>query len=342
MAEQKTKAVDKNAPTTPAPITLIEAITQALAYEMRNDDSVVVLGEDVGVNGGVFRATAGLQQAFGDERVLDTPLDETTIAGLTVGMASQGMKPVAEAQFDGFMYPMVDFIVCHAARMRYRTRGRLHCPMVLRVPWGGGIRAPEHHSEANESIFTNVPGLRVVLPSSPQRAYGLLLAAIRDPDPEIFMEPKRIYRQYKELVPDDGEALPLDVCYVLRDGTDVTLVTWGAQVKECLEAAEKLEADGISAEVIDVATLRPLDFDTIAESVSRTGRCVIVHEAPKTAGFGAEIAARLAGESMYDLVAPVERVTGYDTHIPLFRLEMKYLPSVDRIVAAARRTLEAS
>src|SRR5690606_34034666 len=328
------------APTTPAPITLIEALTQAMAHEMRADESVVVLGEDVGVNGGVFRATAGLHAQFGSQRVIDTPLDETTIAGLTVGMASQGMKPIAEAQFDGFMYPMVDFIVCHAARMRYRTRGRLHCPMVLRVPWGGGIRAPEHHSEANEAIFTNVPGLRVVMPSSPARAYGMLLSAIREDDPVIYFEPKRIYRQYKELVPDDGEALPLDVCYLLRDGTDVTLVTWGAQVKECLEAAEELEADGISAEVIDVATLRPLDFDTIAESVSRTGRCVIVHEAPKTAGFGGEIAARLAHESMYDLLAPVERVTGYDTHIPLFRLEMKYLPSVERIVAAAKRTLE--
>ncbi|NLA67303.1 MAG: alpha-ketoacid dehydrogenase subunit beta [Gammaproteobacteria bacterium] len=323
------------------PITLIEALTQAMAYEMRNDERVVVVGEDVGVNGGVFRATAGLHSQFGSERVIDTPLDETTIAGLTVGMASQGMKPIAEAQFDGFIYPMVDFIVSHAARMRYRTRGRLTCPMVLRVPWGGGIRAPEHHSEANESIFTNVPGLRVVLPSSPARAYGLLLAAIREPDPVIFMEPKRIYRQYKELVPDDGEALPLDVCFVLRDGTDVTLVTWGAQVKETLEAADALAKDGISAEVIDVATLTPLDFDTIAESVAKTGRCVIVHEAPKTAGFGGEIAARLAEECMYDLLAPVERVTGYDTHIPLFRLEMKYLPSVEKIVAAAKRTVAA-
>ena len=211
-----------------AAITLIEAITQALAYEMRHDDRVLVLGEDVGINGGVFRATAGLSQTFGTQRVLDTPLDETTIAGLTVGLASQGMRPVAEAQFDGFMYPMVDFIICHAARMRHRTRGRLSCPMVLRVPWGGGIRAPEHHSEANEAIFTNVPGLRVVMPSSPARAYGLLLAAIRDPDPVIFFEPKRIYRQYKEVVADDGEALPLDVCYVLRDGSDVTLVTWRA------------------------------------------------------------------------------------------------------------------
>ncbi|PKM09181.1 MAG: alpha-ketoacid dehydrogenase subunit beta [Gammaproteobacteria bacterium HGW-Gammaproteobacteria-4] len=323
------------------PITLIEAITQALAFEMANDANVLVLGEDVGVNGGVFRATAGLQQRFGDQRVLDTPLDETTIAGLTVGMAAQGMRPVAEVQFDGFVYPMLDHIICHAARMRTRTRGRLSCPMVLRVPWGGGIRAPEHHSEANESLFTNVPGLRVVLPSSPARAYGLLLAAIRDPDPVIFMEPKRIYRQYKELVPDDGEALPLDVCFVLRDGHDVTLVTWGAHVKETLEAADALAGDGISAEVIDVATLKPLDFDTIHESVRKTGRCVIVHEAARTAGFGAEIAAQLAEKAMYDLLAPVERVTGYDVPIPLFRLEMKYLPSVEKIVAAVKRTLAA-
>jgi len=325
-----------------AAITLIEAITQALAWELKHDETVVVLGEDVGVNGGVFRATAGLQQTFGSERVIDTPLDETTIAGLTVGLATQGMRPIAEAQFDGFMYPMVDHIICHAARFRYRTRGRMTCPMVLRVPWGGGIRAPEHHSEANEAIFTNVPGLRVVMPSSPQRAYGLLLAAIRDPDPVIFFEPKRIYRQYKEEVPDDGEALPLDVCFVLRDGADVTLVTWGAQVKETLEAAEALEKEGISAEVIDVATLKPLDFDTIHESVKKTGRCVIVHEAPRTAGFGAEIAAQLAEKAMFDLVAPVERVTGYDTHIPLFRLEMKYLPSVEKIIAATKRTLASS
>ena len=325
-----------------AAITLIEALTQAMAWELKHDPSVLILGEDVGVNGGVFRATAGLQQVFGADRVLDTPLDETTIAGLSVGLATQGMRPIAEAQFDGFVYPMLDHIICHAARMRNRTRGRLSCPLVLRIPWGGGIRAPEHHSEANESLFTNVPGLRVVMPSSPQRAYGLLLAAIRDPDPVVFYEPKRIYRQYKEEVPDDGEALPLDVCFVLRDGSDVTLVSWGAQVKETLEAADALAADGISAEVIDVATLKPLDFDTIAESVHKTGRCVIVHEAPRSAGFGAEVAARLAEHSMYDLLAPVERVTGYDTHIPLFRLEMKYLPSVARIVAAAKRTLQAS
>jgi pyruvate dehydrogenase E1 component beta subunit len=338
---QESVVTELTSTNTAAPITLIEAITQALAWELAHDPSVLVLGEDVGINGGVFRATAGLMQRFGAERVLDTPLDETTIAGLSVGLAAQGMKPIAESQFDGFIYPMIDHLVSHAARLRNRTRGRLHCPMVLRVPWGGGIRAPEHHSEANEAMFTNVPGLRVVIPSSPQRAYGLLLAAIRDPDPVIYFEPKRIYRQYKEVVVDDGEALPLDVCFVLRDGTDVTLVAWGAQIKEALEAADKLAAEGISAEVIDVATLRPLDFDTIAESVARTGRCVIVQEAPRSAGFGAEIAARLAEHSMYDLLAPVERVTGYDTHIPLFRLEMKYLPSVERIVAAARRAVAA-
>ena len=325
-----------------AEITLIEGVTQALAWEMAHDESVVVLGEDVGVNGGVFRATVGLQEKFGPWRVIDTPLCETSIAGLTVGMACQGLKPIAEAQFEGFIYPMLEHLMCHAVRMRYRTRGRLTCPLVVRAPWGGGIRAPEHHSEANEALFANVPGLRIVIPSSPARAYGLLLAAIRDPDPVIFFEPKRIYRQYKEIVPDDGEALPLDVCFVLRDGSDVTLVSWGATVKETLEAADALEAEGISAEVIDVATIKPLDFDTIHESVVKTGRCVIVHEAPKNVGVGAEIAARLAEQAMYDLHAPVERVTGYDTHIPLFRLEMKYLPSVQRIVEAAKRTLAAS
>lgn len=325
-----------------AELTLIEAVTQALAYEISHDPSVVVLGEDVGVNGGVFRATSGLHARFGSDRVLDTPLDETSIAGLAVGMAFQGMRPIAEAQFEGFIYPMIDHIVSHASKMRNRTRGRVTCPLVLRAPWGGGIRAPEHHSEAPEALFAHMPGLRVVIPSSPTRAYGLLLAAIRDPDPVIFFEPKRIYRQYKEEVPDDGEALPLDVCFVLRDGSDVTLVTWGAHVKECLEAADKLAAAGVSAEVIDVATIKPLDFATIHESVHKTGRCVIVHEAARTGGVGAEIAAQLAEKAMFDLLAPVERVTGYDVPMPLFRLEMKYLPNVERIVAAARRTLQFS
>ena len=323
-----------------APITLIEAITQALAWELQHDPAVLVLGEDVGVNGGVFRATAGLQQRFGAQRVLDTPLDETTIAGLSVGLAAQGMKRVAEAQFDGFVYPMVDHLVCHAARLRNRTRGRLHCPLVLRVPWGGGIRAPEHHSEANEAIFTNVPGLRVVMPSSPQRAYGLLLAAIRDPDPVIYMEPKRIYRQYKEVVADDGEALPLDVCFVLRDGTDVTLVTWGAQVKEALEAADKLAAEGISAEVIDLRTLKPLDLETVIASVRKTGRLVGVTEAYKTSSVISELFT-LVNEAAFDwLDAPMVRVAALDVPVPMAEtLEDAAIPNVDAIIAGVKKVL---
>lgn len=323
-------------------ISLIEAVTQALAFELRSDPSVLVLGEDVGVNGGVFRATAGLQAMFGASRVIDTPLDETTIAGVTVGMAAQGLKPVAEAQFDGFVYPMMDQIICHAARLRNRTRGRLSCPMVLRVPWGGGIRAPEHHSEANEALFAHIPGLRVVMASSPGRAYGLLLAAIRDPDPVIYFEPKRIYRAFKEDVPDDGEALPLDVCFILREGRDVSLVSWGAQIRDCLEAAEKLAAQGVEAEVIDVATLKPIDFDTICESVAKTGRCVIVHEAYRTGGIGAEIAATLAERSLFDLRAPILRVTSPDVPIPLFRLEMQYLPNAAKVIHAVEQCLAHS
>ena len=325
-----------------ASVALVEAVTMALAWELQNDESVVVLGEDVGINGGVFRATAGLRNRFGDNRVIDTPLAETMIAGLSIGMAAQGMKPVAEAQFMGFIYPMLDHMICHAARMRHRTRGRLHCPMVLRAPFGGGIHAPEHHSESTEALFAHIPGLRVVIPSSPSRAYGLLLAAIRDPDPVVFLEPKRIYRLNKEEVEDDGEALPLDVCYVLRDGTDVTLVSWGAMVKETLEAAGKLAEQGISAEVIDVATISPLDMETIIESVAKTGRCVIVHEAARNCGVGAEIAAGLADAGIFHLLAPVKRVTGYDSIMPLYKMEMKYLPSVKRILNAVSEVMEVS
>ncbi len=326
-----------------AKITLVEAVTMALAHELEHDPDVVVLGEDVGVNGGVFRATAGLAQRFGEDRVIDTPLAETMIAGMTVGMATQGMKPVAEAQFMGFIYPMVDHIISHAGRFRNRTRGRMSCPLVIRAPYGGGIHAPEHHSESTEAMFAHMPGVRVVIPSSPSRAYGLLLAAIRNPDPVIFLEPKRIYRLHKEEVKDDGEELPLDMCFVLREGNDVTLVTWGAMTKETLEAAEKLAEQGISAEVIDVATISPLDMDTIYESVAKTGRCVIVQEAPKNCGVGAEIAANLAdSKGLYSLQAPVKRVAGYDTVMPLFKLEKKYMPSVDRIVKAVNETLEVS
>ena len=320
--------------------TLIESVTQALAYELEHDPDVVIFGEDVGVNGGVFRATAGLQEKFGEQRVRDTPLAENLIAGLCVGMSAQGMKPVAEIQFMGFIYATLDQIVCHASRLRNRTLGRLSCPMVIRAPFGGGIHAPEHHSESTEAMFAHIPGLRVVIPSSPSRAYGLMLASIRDPDPVIFLEPKRIYRKVKEEVPDDGEALPLDVCFVLREGQDVTLVTWGAMVHETLEAADDLEQQGISAEVIDVATIKPLDMETILESVEKTGRCVIVHEAARTCGVGAEIAAQLAEKGLTSLMAPVLRVTGYDTIMPLYRNENEYMPSKQRILNSVNQVLE--
>ncbi|HXH03919.1 MAG TPA: alpha-ketoacid dehydrogenase subunit beta [Candidatus Competibacteraceae bacterium] len=323
-----------------AEITLVEAVNLALARAMAEDENVVVFGEDVGVNGGVFRATVGLQARFGAERVLDTPLNEAMIAGIAIGMAAQGLRPVAEIQFTGFIYPTIDQIINHAGRLRNRTRGRLSCPMVLRSPMGGGIHAPEHHSESPEALFTHMPGIRVVIPSSPARAYGLLLAAIRDPDPVIFLEPTRLYRALKEEVEDSGEALPLDVCYPLREGHDVTLVSWGAMVRDALAAADELAGQGIAAEVIDVATLKPLDMGTILASVEKTGRCVIVHEAPLTSGFGAEIAAQLAEQGLLFLLAPVRRVAGYDTVIPLARLEHAYLPNAARIVAEVRSLME--
>ena len=323
-----------------AEINLVEAVNLALAHELARDPSVVLLGEDIGVNGGVFRATVGLQARFGPERVIDTPLAEASIAGVAVGMAVAGLRPVAEIQFTGFIYPTLDQIINHAGRIRHRTRGRLACPLVLRSPAGAGIHAPEHHSESPEALFAHVPGVRMVIPSSPARTYGLLLAAIRDPDPVVFFEPTRLYRLYRQAVEDDGEALPLDVCFVVREGGDVTLVSWGAMLQDTLAAADALARDGVSAEVIDVATLKPLDLPTILESVAKTGRCVIVHEAARTSGFGAEIAAGLAEQGLTSLLAPVQRVTGYDVVVPLPRLEPQYLPSVARIVAAARKALE--
>jgi pyruvate dehydrogenase E1 component beta subunit len=320
--------------------TLLEAVNQAFATEMDRDDNVVVLGEDVGVNGGVFRATAGLFEEYGAERVVDTPLAESVIVGMAIGMAAQGLKPIVELQFMGFIYPAVDQIINHAARLRNRTRGRITCPMVIRAPFGGGIHAPEHHSESTEAMFAHMPGVRVVIPSSPARAYGLLLAAIRDPDPVVFLEPKRVYRLGKQKVEGNGEALPLDTCFVLRDGIDITLVSWGASIKETLEAAHQLSQVGVDAEVIDVATISPLDMGTILDSVARTGRCVIVHEAARSCGVGAEIAARLAGEGITSLLAPVTRVTGYDTVMPLYRYENQYMPGVNRIVDAVQEAME--
>lgn len=321
-------------------ITLIEAVTQALAYELAHDDNVVVFGEDVGKNGGVFRATAGLQERFGEKRVFDSPLAESMIAGLAIGMSLQGLKPVAEFQFMGFIYPAMNQIISHAARMRNRTRGRLSCPLVFRAPFGGGIRAPEHHSESTEALFAHIPGLQVVIPSSPKRAYGLLLAAMRNPDPVIFLEPKRIYRLVKQPVEDNGEALPIGKCFTLKQGDDVTLVTWGASLHETQQAVKQLEEEGISCELIDVATIKPLDIETILASVEKTGRCVIVHEGAKTCGVGAEISALIMENLMADLMAPVQRVTGYDTVMPYFQLEKQYIPSVARIKNSVMSIME--
>jgi 2-oxoisovalerate dehydrogenase E1 component beta subunit len=325
-----------------AELNMVEAVNQALAYELAHDPAVVLLGEDIGVNGGVFRATVGLQARFGAARVVDTPLAETAIAGAAIGMAAMGLKPVGEIQFSGFIYPVIDHVLNHASRLRHRTRGRLSCPLVIRAPCGAGIHAPEHHSESPEALFAHIPGLRVVMPSSPARAYGLLLAAIRDPDPVIFFEPTRLYRLFRQPVEDNGEALPLDSCFTLRDGSDVTLVSWGGALQEAQDAADLLAQEGVMAEVIDVATLKPLDMDTVLASVAKTGRCVIVHEAPRTGGVGAEIAAGIAERGLYSLLAPVQRVTGYDVVVPLFRLENQYVPSVERIVGAVRKTLEGT
>jgi len=321
-------------------MSMVEAIRLAHARAMAEDDSVLVLGEDVGANGGVFRATDGLLEHFGPERVFDTPLSESLFVGLAVGLGAQGFRPIVEYQFMGFIYPAIDQLVNHASRLRSRTLGRLTCPIVVRAPYGGGIHAPEHHSESAEAMFTHIPGLRVVIPASPAKAYGLLLAAIRDPDPVVFLEPKHAYRAPKEEVHDDGQALAMDRCFVVRDGGDVTLVAWGAMIAEVLTAANSLAEEGISAEVIDVATLKPLDMETILDSVSRTGRCVIVHEAPWTGGFGGEIAAQLADRGLMSLLAPVKRVAGYDTIMPLPRLEAHYMPSPARILLAARQVLE--
>lgn len=317
-------------------ITLVEAVNQAIAYEMAHDKDVVIFGEDIAVNGGVFRTTVGLLEKFGKERVLDTPLAESMIAGMAIGMATQGLKPIAEFQFCGFVYSGFDQIISHASRLRNRTRGRLSCPIVYRAPYGGGIHAPEHHSESTEALYAHIPGLRVVIPSSPAKAYGLLLAAIRDPDPVMFLEPKRIYRLVKQDVPDNGEALPLDRCFIVKEGDDVTLVSWGAMMKETIEAAEVLEKDGISAEIIDLASISPIDIHTILTSVEKTGRCVIVQESPRSCSIGAEIAAQLAEYAWDVLAAPIQRVSGYDTVMPYAQLEKYYMPSVERIVRTVR------
>ncbi len=320
--------------------TMIEAINMALGRALADDPDVILFGEDIGIDGGVFRATDGLIQRYGSARVRDTPLSETVIAGMAVGAAAHGLHPVAEIQFMGFLYSAIDQLTNHAARLRNRTRGRLTCPLVLRAPYGGGIRAPEHHSESMEAMLAHIPGLRVVIPGSPARAYGLLLAAIRDPDPVVFLEPKRLYRATSETVEDNGQALPIEQAVTLRNGTDVTLISWGAMLTETGAAADQLEAQGISAEVIDLSSLKPLDRAKFRTSVEKTGRCVIVHEAPLTAGLGAEIAADLAEHCLTSLLAPIRRVTGSDTVMPYPRLEAHYMPSTERIRQAVHDVME--
>ncbi|MBW4706809.1 alpha-ketoacid dehydrogenase subunit beta [Roseobacter sp. YSTF-M11] len=321
-------------------LTMIDAIRRALSRALEEDPDVILFGEDIGIDGGVFRATDGLMQRFGAARVRDTPLAETVIAGMAIGAAAQGLRPVAEIQFMGFLYSAIDQLANHAARLRNRTRGRLTCPMVLRAPYGGGVRAPEHHSESMEAMLAHIPGLRVVVPSSPARAYGLLLTAIRDPDPVVFLEPKRLYRALKEPVSEDADALPVDKAHLVHEGRDLTIIAWGAMLADARTAAETLTGRGVSPELIDLSSLKPIDRQTIRASVRKTGRCVIVHEAPLTAGLGAEIAADLAEHCLTSLLAPVIRVTGYDTVMPYARLEDRYMPDAARIVAAVQQVME--
>ncbi|PSQ34987.1 alpha-ketoacid dehydrogenase subunit beta [Halobacteriales archaeon QS_9_70_65] len=322
-------------------LTLVQAVRDGLKGEMQRDDDVVVLGEDVGKNGGVFRATEGLYEEFGDDRVIDTPLAEAGIIGTAVGMAAYGMKPVPELQFSGFTYPGFDQIVSHAARFRTRSRGRYNLPMVVRAPYGGGIRAPEHHSESKEAFYTHEAGLKVAIPSTPYDAKGLLAASVRDPDPVIFLEPKLIYRAFREEVPDGPYTVELGEAAVRREGTDLSLFTWGAMTRPSIEAAEAVADDGVDVEVVDLRTLSPMDAETVVESFKKTGRAVVVHEAPKTGGLAGEITATIQEEALYYQEAPIERVTGFDVPYPLYATEDYYVPEDARIEDAIREAYDA-
>jgi pyruvate/2-oxoglutarate/acetoin dehydrogenase E1 component len=321
-------------------LTLAQAITDALDCALKEDERVILLGEDVGLTGGVFRVTDGLIERYGSERVVDTPVAESGIVGTAFGMAVAGLRPVAEIQFMGFSYPGFDQVISHVSRIRNRSRHRFTAPLVIRIPYGGGIGAAEHHSESAEAIYVHTPGLKVVVPATPYDAKGLLLAALEDPDPVIFLEPIRLYRAVKEDVPDGHYTVPIGRARVERTGADLTLVGWGAMLREVRLAADQLGNEGVSVEVIDLRTLAPLDADSLVKSAEKAGRVVVVHEAPRTAGVGAEVAALIQERALYSLQAPVQRVTGWDTVFPLKRTEHVYLPDVERIVTAARRTLE--
>ncbi len=318
-----------------AKLNMVQAINLALKEEMQRDKDVIILGEDVGRDGGVFRVTEGLLDVFGAERVIDTPLAESGIVGVSIGMAARGLKPVAEIQFMGFIYPALDQISSHAARLRSRSRGRYTCPLVVRTPYGAGIKAPEHHSESTEALFCHMPGIKVVLPSTPYTAKGLLISAIRDPDPVVFLESARLYRLIKEEVPEGEYTIPLGKARLAQEGKDVTVISWGAMLHRCLQAAA-----GFSADVIDLMTLNPFDEETIYSSVKKTGRVVIVHEAPKTCGLGAEISASIAEEAMLFLKGPITRVTAYDAVLPLPKLEDYYMPTVERIKKGIEEVLK--
>jgi pyruvate dehydrogenase E1 component beta subunit len=320
-------------------LNMVEAINLALREEMERDDRIVILGEDVGREGGVFRVTDGLQARFGDERVVDTPLAEAGIVGTAMGMALYGLRPIAEIQFDGFLYPCLDQITNHIGRIRNRSRGRFTCPLVIRVPYGGGIHAPEHHSESPEAILAHTPGIKVVIPSTPYEAKGLLLSSIRDPDPVIFLEPKRIYRAIREEVPEGEYTIPLSKARWVQEGRDVTVIAWGAMVREALNAAEQMKADKVDVEIIDLRTISPMDVEAVVNSIRKTGRGVIVHEAPKTCGLGAEIIALINEKALLSLQAPIERVTGFDIPVPLLKSEHYYLPNPQRIVMAVKKVM---
>ncbi|MBE0584276.1 MAG: alpha-ketoacid dehydrogenase subunit beta [Desulfofustis sp.] len=322
-----------------AKMTMVQALNLALRQEMAGDDRVMLLGEDVGPDGGVFRVTEGLIETFGPERVMDTPLAESAIVGMSIGMALYGLRPVCEIQFSGFSYQAFHQLENHAARLRWRTQGRLSVPLVMRAPYGGGVRALEHHSESREAYWAHTPGLKVVIPSGPRTARALLVSAIRDPDPVIFYEAKALYRAFREEVPEEEETLPIGRSQIVRDGSDLSLVAYGAMLRPALEAAEMLKNDdGIETEVIDLLTISPLDHEQMVQSVQKTGRALVVHEAPRSFGPGAEIVSRLMEEAFYYLEAPVARVTGFDVHPPYFSRERWYLPDARRIAEAARRT----
>jgi len=320
-------------------LNMVEAINLALREELERDSRVVILGEDVGKEGGVFRVTDGLQQKFGGDRVVDTPLAELGIVAVAFGMAVYGIRPIAEIQFEGFLYPCLDQINNHLGRIRNRSRGRFTCPLVIRVPYGGGIHAPEHHSDSPEAILAHIPGIKVVIPASPYEAKGLVLSSIRDSDPVIFMEPKRIYRAIREEVPEGDYTIPLGKARLVQEGKDVTVVAWGAMVREALNAAEQLKGDKIDLEIIDLRTISPIDVETIITSIRKTGRGVIVHEAPKTCGLGAEIIALVNEKALLSLQAPIERVTGFDIPVPLMKTEHYYLPNPKRIVMAVKKVM---